>query len=68
MAIVYKIDVLQNLKENGYNTTRLRKEKIIGERVIQQMREKQLVSWAVINKLCFLINCQPGDIVEYIPD
>lgn len=27
----YKIDVLETLKESGYNTTRLRKEQIVGE-------------------------------------
>lgn len=66
MSIVYKIDVLASLKTKGYNTTRLRKEKIFGERVIQQMREGQIVSWATIDKLCVLLECQPGDIVEHI--
>ena len=68
MAIKYKIDVLSALKEKGYNTTRLRKERIFGERVIQQMRERQIVSWATINKLCALLECQPGDIVAYTED
>ncbi|MBR2132595.1 MAG: helix-turn-helix domain-containing protein [Oscillospiraceae bacterium] len=66
MSIIYRIDVLAALKAKGYNTTRLRKEKIFGERVIQQMREHQIVSWATIDKLCSLLECQPGDIVEYI--
>lgn len=68
MPIIYKIDVLASLKANGYTTTRLRKEKIFGERVIQQMRERQIVSWATIEKLCALLSCQPGDIVEYIKE
>ena len=29
MPIVYKIDILAALKEKGYNTNRLRKEKLI---------------------------------------
>lgn len=68
MAIVYKIDILNSLKDKGYNPARLRKDKIFGERVIQQMRDREIVSWATINKLCALLECQPGDIVEYIPD
>ena len=40
MAIVYKIDVLKELKEKGYNTTRLRKDKLLGEATIQKIREK----------------------------
>ena len=35
----YKIDVLETLKESGYNTTRLRKEQIVGESAIQSLRK-----------------------------
>ena len=31
MPIVYKIDILAALKEKGYNTNRLRKEKLLAE-------------------------------------
>lgn len=36
MPIVYKIDVLSALKEAGYNTTRIRKEKIMGEAMLKR--------------------------------
>ena len=65
MAIVYKIDVLKELKERGYNTSRLRKEKIMGEATIQKIREKQLASWATIDTICALLGCNVGDVVEY---
>lgn len=68
MPIVYKINVLAELKARGYNTTRLRQEKIMGERVIQQLRKNEIASWGTIEKLCALLNCQPGDIVEFVPD
>lgn len=68
MPIKYKIEVLSELKAKGYNTTRLRSEHIFGERVIQQFREGVPVSWAVIEKLCSLLCCNVGDIVEYVPD
>ena len=35
MPVVYKIDILAALKEAGYNTNRLRKEKLLSEGVIQ---------------------------------
>ena len=63
--IVYSIDVLEALKAKGHTTYKLRKEKIIGERVIQQLREGQLVSWATIDTICSLLHCQPGDILEH---
>ena len=65
MAIQYKKNILQALKDAGYTTTRLRKEKILGEAYIQKLRQHELVSWATINTLCRLLNCQPGDILEY---
>lgn len=65
MAIIYKIDVLKELKEKGYNTSRLRKDKIMGEATIQKIRENQLASWATIDTICRLLECDVGDVVEY---
>lgn len=68
MPIKYKFDVLEALKAAGYSSYKLRREKILGERVIQQLREGEFVSWKTIDTLCDLLKCQPGDIVEHIPD
>lgn len=64
MAIVYKTDILTALKEKGYNTTRLRKDKLLGESTIQQLRENKLVSWNNVDRICRLLDCQVGDILE----
>lgn len=66
MPIRYKIDVLEALKEKGYSTYRIRKEKLMGEATLQQLRNGELVSWENMTRLCHLLECQPGDIVEYI--
>ena len=68
MPIAYKFDILQALKEKGYNTTTLRRNKLLGESTIQQLRHGELVSWNNISKICALLHCQPGDLMEYIPD
>lgn len=65
MSIQYKIDVLAELKKKGYSTYRLRKERIFGEATIQKIRTRELVSWDNISTICRLLECQPGDIVEY---
>ena len=65
MPIEYKIDVLAALKEAGYNTGRIRKEKIMGEAMLQKLRSGQLVSWATLETICELLNCQPGDVIAY---
>lgn len=67
MPIRYKINVLAALKEKGYNTNRLRKEKLLGESTIQQLRNGELVSWNNIDRICSMLGCQPGDLVEHIP-
>lgn len=64
---VIKMDILEALKEAGYSAYRLRKEKIFGERVVQQLRQGELVSWATIEKVCTLLDCQPGDLLEHVP-
>ena len=66
MPVRYKIDVLAALREKGYSTYRLRKEKLLGENTLQQIRNNELVSWANISRLCHLLNCQIGDLLEYI--
>lgn len=68
MAIQYKIDILAALKEKGYTSTRIREEKLIGQSYLQQMRHGELVSWKTIDTICRLLNCQPGDLVEYVDD
>ena len=68
MAIIYKIDVLQELKNKGYTSYKLRKEKIFGERQMQQIREGEIVSTACLSKLCELLGCQPGDLLAYVEE
>lgn len=65
MPIKYKVNILAALKYRGYSTYRLRKDKLLGEATIQQLRNNELVSWANMTKLCELLDCQPGDILEY---
>lgn len=66
--IKYKIDIIQALKNKGYSTYKIRKEKVFNESQLQQMRENKILAQDALNKLCSILNCQPGDILEYIPD
>ena len=65
--IKYKSGILSELKEKGYTTTRIRKEKLMAERQLQYIRNNN-VTIAVIDRLCQLLGCQPGEILEYLPD
>lgn len=67
MAIRYKIDVLAALKAKGYSSTKIREEKLIGQSYLQQIRHGELVSWKTLDMICSLLECQPGDLIEYVP-
>ena len=68
MALRYKIDILSALKNKGYSTTRIREEKLIGQSYLQQLRHGELVSWKTIDTLCRLLECNVGDIAEYVDE
>lgn len=66
--IQYKINIIDALKNAGYSSYRIRQEKLLGQATLQKIRQNELVSWENINTICSLLNYQPGDILEYIPD
>ena len=68
MPLLYKLDVLSALNEVGYTTYQIRKNKLLSESTVQKLREGKPISWENIETLCKLLNCQPNDIIEYIPD
>lgn len=66
--IVYKKDILSELKKMGYTTTRLQRERILSESAIQSLREGRVLSIKNIAKLCYLLECDVGDILVYVDD
>lgn len=68
MSLIYKIDILGMLKQEGYNTNRIRKEKLFSESTLQKFRKGIMVSSDNINMLCKLLHLQPGDIIGYVDD
>ena len=68
MPVQFKIDILAALKDKGYSTYKLRKDKLLGEGTIQALRTGTMVSVEIIGKLCELLQCQPGDILELSDD
>lgn len=68
MPIKYKGDILAMMKEKGYNTTKLRKDKLLAEGVIQSLREGKYISMDNLSRICHLLECQPADLIEYIEE
>jgi len=66
MPLQFKLDILEALKNKGYTTYTLRKKNILSESTIQKIREGKGIAWDNLEKLCALLNCQPGDLIEYV--
>jgi len=55
------------LKEKGYSSYRLRKEKLISQATLQKLRTGEgIIDTRTLTRLCEMLDCQPGDIMEYI--
>lgn len=67
--IRYKIDVLQALKDNGYSSYRLQKEKILATSTLTKLRQEDTtITVGNLNTICALLRCQPGDLIEWVPE
>lgn len=64
--LTYKINVLETLKESGYNSTRILKEGLISQSAMQKLRKNEMVGIKTIEKLCELLDMQPGNIIKYV--
>ena len=68
MPLVYKIDVLQALKDKGFTTYKLRKESSLSESTLHKLRNNEGVAWKNLETLCELLECQPADLIEYVKE
>ena len=68
MPMRYKVDVLNALKEKGYNTNKIRTEGLLSQSTLQKFRNEQGVSWENLETLCRLLECQPGDLLVFTED
>lgn len=64
----WKINVIEELKKAGYTTYTFRKNSLFSNSTVQKIKSNQPISWDNINRICKLLKCQPGDILEYIED
>ena len=68
MAIKYD-KLLSLLKERGYTSYKIRKENIIGQGTLTALKNGTGgLDSKTLSKLCKALNCQPGDIMEYVEE
>ncbi len=61
--------LLKLLKDRGYTTYRIRKENIMSQSAFQKIRTGTGdIDTRTISKLCKILDCQPGDIMEFVKE
>lgn len=56
------------MHRQGFSKEELRKKIQVSSATMAKISKNEPISLEVINKVCSVLNCQPGDILEYIPD
>ena len=64
--LAYIINVIETLKESGYNSTKILKENIISQSAMQKLRNNEMVGIKTLEQLCEILDMQPGNIIKYV--
>lgn len=65
--LIYKIDVIKELKDVGMNTTVAKKTGIFGQETMKKFRNGDTsISLDNLNRLCCILEMQPRDIIKYV--
>lgn len=66
----FKYDKLfSKLKEQGITTYAIRKDNIISQAALTKMKNGTgNIDTRTLERLCSVLHCQPGDIMEYVED
>ena len=67
MPMVYD-KLFSLLGQQGITTYQIRQQKIVTETTLQRLRHGGNVTTDAIGKFCDLLDCQPGDIMEWVRD
>ena len=67
MPIVYG-KLLNLMKQKGITTYTIRQNNIIGQATLTKIKNGGDIDTRTIAKFCELLDCQPGDILEYVED
>lgn len=62
------LDIIEQMKEKGYNAGRIRREKLLGENALQSLRDNKVVGINALDSICRLTGKQPGQLIAWKPD
>ena len=67
--IRFKFDVGAALEAKGINVYVCKKEKVLSQDTFRKIREGNVgITLTALDKVCSILDMQPGDIIEYVSD
>ncbi len=66
MIKYYKLLDILNRREMTKEDLRIKLN--LSSATIAKISKNEFISLRVVNDICKFLNCQPGDIMEYVPD
>lgn len=64
IMIRYKIDIVKELNDKGYNYTRIKKEKLLSAQTLENIKQGKSITLDTLNKVCLMTKLRVEDIIE----
>lgn len=64
--IKYKEGILEKMADRGYTANYMRRNKIMAEATMQNIREGKNITTSTLNIICLVLKCQPSDVLEVV--
>ena len=68
MAIVVNLDVMMARRKMSLNELSQRVDVTLANLSILKNNKAKAVRFTTLEAICRVLDCQPGDILEYVPD
>ena len=62
----YKIDIISALSDRGFTPSRLLRDRLLPAQTITNIKHGKMITLDTLNKICCMLRCQPGDLVECV--
>lgn len=66
--LIYKVDVIDLLNQAGHNITYAKYHNGISQSAFSYIKNGKMVGTKMLDQICGVLQCQPGDLIEWIPD
>lgn len=60
----YKIDVVEALSNKGYNSYKIKKDRLMSQGTLKKLDNKENVTLETINAVCCMLKCNIQDVIE----